>query len=145
MSPIPRPLWERCRENILFADEEFCWRWIGHIGARGYGMVWNFSTRKPMPAHRAVYEHFRGPIPEGLAYDHLCRHRWCVNPEHGEPVTTKENCLRGESLPAQNARKTQCPMGHSSEPKRRRCLLCRRHQLATWRSRHGRHGEHRDL
>jgi hypothetical protein len=35
-----------------------------------------------------------GPIPDGLQLDHLCRVRCCVNPNHLEPVTAKENTLR---------------------------------------------------
>jgi len=32
--------------------------------------------------------------------------RRCVNPDHLEPVTRRENILRGQSLMAHNARKT---------------------------------------
>jgi hypothetical protein len=48
-------------------------------------------------AHRAVYQHLRGSIPEGADLDHLCRVRCCVNPCHLEPVTTAVNCRRGAS------------------------------------------------
>jgi hypothetical protein len=37
-----------------------------------------------------------GPVPEGMELDHLCRVHPCVNPEHLEPVTPRENKLRGE-------------------------------------------------
>ena len=46
-------------------------------------------------AHRFAYEEYVGPIPDGLQIDHLCRNKWCVNPEHLEPVTCRENALRG--------------------------------------------------
>lgn len=46
-------------------------------------------------AHRYVYESIRGPIPEGLVLDHLCRNTSCVNPDHLEPVTYGENFRRG--------------------------------------------------
>lgn len=45
-------------------------------------------------AYRFAYEHFVGPIPEGLELDHLCRNPGCVNPEHLEPVTHGENTRR---------------------------------------------------
>ncbi|MEV8638105.1 HNH endonuclease signature motif containing protein [Streptosporangium sp. NPDC051023] len=61
---------------------------------------------------RWAYEHFVEPIPDGWEPDHLCRVRACVNPGHLQPVTHKENVLRGESPWAVNARKTHCVHGH---------------------------------
>lgn len=87
-----------------------CWPWIGSIDTTGYGGFWNGS--KLARAHRWSYERFVGPIPEGLHIDHLCRNHRCVNPAHLEPVTNRENALRGMSRNAQNARKTHCQKGH---------------------------------
>lgn len=64
------------------------------------------------PAHRISYEHFTGPIPAGLHLDHLCRNRACVNPEHCEPVTCRENVRRGEGIAAKHMAKTHCIQGH---------------------------------
>lgn len=69
-----------------------------------------------------------------LDQHHLCRVRHCVNPAHMEPVTIRQNVLRGEGNAAQNARKTHCVHGHPLEgdnlkvtPKGWRvCLTCRR-------------------
>ena len=84
-----------------------CWLWTGGLGSNlGYG---KFNHKQ---AHRAAYEAFRGPIPPGLTIDHLCRTPSCVNPDHLEPVTHRENILRGRSLFAMNAKKTHCPRGH---------------------------------
>jgi hypothetical protein len=44
--------------------------------------------------------------------DHLCRNTKCVNPEHLEPVTIRENLLRGIGPSAKHAVKTHCPAGH---------------------------------
>ena len=66
-----------------------CWEWNGAIGSLGYG---SYSTKL---AHRLMYEDVRGPIPEALVLDHLCRVRHCVNPDHLEPVTLSENVRRG--------------------------------------------------
>lgn len=70
-----------------------CWFWTGAISRSGYGNFWTGESY--VSAHRWSYEHFVGPIPEGLDLDHLCRVRNCVNPAHLEPVTRQENLRRG--------------------------------------------------
>ena len=83
-------------------------------------------------SHRYAYELVIGPIPKGLTLDHLCRVRGCVNPGHLEPVTQRENTLRGTSPVAANPGKTHCPSGHPYKKphlyinKRggRQCLTC---------------------
>ena len=84
--------------------------------------------------HRLVYEALRGPIPEGLQLDHLCRNRGCCNPDHLEPVSSRENILRGETIPAACAAKTHCLNGHPLSggnlvvllDGRRNCRECRK-------------------
>lgn len=83
-----------------------CWLWKGPLQKHGYGAIGGRL------AHRVAYELLKGPIPEGLQLDHLCRVRPCVNPEHLEPVTPKTNCLRGFGPGGLNAQKTHCPRGH---------------------------------
>jgi len=91
-----------------------CWIWIGERTGRGYGAFGlSRPIRKRTAAHRWVYEEVVGPIPNGKQIDHLCRNRLCVHPGHLEAVTVRENILRGNGLPARNARKTHCPRGHS--------------------------------
>lgn len=94
-----------------------CWNWTGPIGRSGYGIIGipiegGENRTKHISAHRFSYEHFVGPIPQGLQLDHLRRNRACVNPAHLEAVTRKENLLRGESFSGQNSRKTHCLQGH---------------------------------
>jgi len=81
-----------------------------------------------------------GPIPEGLDLDHLCRNRWCVNPEHVEPVTRRENLIRGQTTIAQNVSKTHCPAGHAYDETNtyyyrgmRQCRICRDLHRTRWR------------
>lgn len=91
-------------ESVLGA----CWPWTKYVAPNGYG-----RAGRNQQAHRWVYEKIIGPIPEGLTLDHLCRNRSCVNPWHMEPVTMRENTLRGATIPAVNARKTHCIHGHA--------------------------------
>ena len=91
-------------------SENGCWIWIGKISGRGYG---SFPIGKiNYAAHRIFYEQAKGEVPDGMVLDHLCRNIRCVNPNHLEPVTMKENTLRGIGPTALNAVKTHCPKGH---------------------------------
>lgn len=64
-----------------------CWVWTGARKTGGYGTVRKNDGRRKFSysAHRASYEEFVGPIPDGLELDHLCRNRLCINPSHLEP------------------------------------------------------------
>ncbi len=83
-----------------------CWEWTGQLQNRGYG-VFSFRGR-PWLVHRWTYIHLVGPIPDGKEIDHLCRNRACCNPAHMEPVTRRENCLRG----ARSGPRSRCRRGH---------------------------------
>ena len=82
-----------------------CWLLTAYTSTKGYGS-WRVRG-KNVRAHRWAYERFVGPIPPGLAIDHLCRVRNCVNPDHLEPVTTQENNRR-----ALRPARTHCRHGH---------------------------------
>lgn len=86
-----------------------CWLWTDALTHNGYG---KFRVKeKTVRAHRIAYEIQKGMIPDGLILDHLYRVRRCVNPEHLEIVTHKENKIRGESN-NQYRGKTHCIRGH---------------------------------
>lgn len=90
----------------VFIDENKCWNYIPCGSKQGYARI------KEKLAHRVSYEIFKGKIPKGLSIDHKCRNIKCINPEHLEAVTQRENTLRGISIVAKNAKKTHCLRGH---------------------------------
>lgn len=106
MSPNTR----RILERITVSDETGCWLWTAGINGRGYGNI--TADGRTRSAHRVAYEEWIGPIPAGLDLDHLCRVRHCVNPDHLEPVTRRENLVRGATLVAEQVARTACPQGH---------------------------------
>lgn len=74
-------------------QEDGCWWWTGAIGSHRYGTF--YVPGGKVPAHRASWELYVGPIAEGLVVDHICRVTRCVNPAHLEPVSRHENAMRG--------------------------------------------------
>jgi HNH endonuclease len=90
---------------------ENCWLWLGHISRLGYGSFFSRQFQSSQ-AHRVSYQLFIGEVPKELTLDHLCRVRHCVNPDHLEPVTLRENILRGTGPSAILARRTHCKHGH---------------------------------
>lgn len=115
------------KERIIGAVEftaEGCWIWTKAKQTNGYGSI-GVGHSKSKLVHRASYEAFVGPIPDGMTLDHechteatdceggkTCRHRPCVNPDHLTPVTSAENNRRGLSPAAVNGRRTHCVNGH---------------------------------
>jgi hypothetical protein len=119
--------------------EDGCWVWSGYLLPGGYGTLSVYG--RTVLAHRFAYTELVGDIPPGLVIDHLCRNRACVNPDHLEPVSMRENLMRGEGLAAANVTKKACPSGHAYDVAntytdrtgRRHCRTCHRGREVTRR------------
>jgi hypothetical protein len=130
---IEQRFWSRVEKT------DGCWLWTGGRGSAGYGSLTRNHRRDRIGAHRFAYELLVGPIPKGKQLDHLCRVRHCVNPAHLEPVTIKENVLRGEGITARLSRQTHCKHGHEFTPENtgrqgagRYCRTCHRASWKRW-------------
>lgn len=123
---------DRILGNIR-VDENGCWRWQRYKHVAGYGWMW-VGNGKCDFVHRAAYQIWKGPIPDGLVIDHLCRVRDCCNPDHLEVVTYSENTMRGDTVPVRRKNATHCDRNHRYTPEtthisasgNRRCKICRR-------------------
>lgn len=124
--------WQRVIKPAMGEPTLGCWKYQGHHSDDGYA-TYKYNGRM-WRVHRLTYTLVIGAIPAGRELDHTCRHRWCVNPYHLEPVTCRENLLRGNTIAAANARKTHCKRGHEFTPEntmirqgnKRACRTCKR-------------------
>lgn len=97
-------------------EQTGCWNYTGYL-QDGYGRARlpvhkrGIRGRKVL-VHRYVYEQTIGVVPDGMELDHLCRNRACCNPDHLEPVTSRENTLRGHW----GVLHTHCVNGHEMTP-----------------------------
>lgn len=135
---------EHFNENIMPEPNSGCWLYIGRMNAQGYGLLRVMG--KTVSAHRFSWVSVCGEIPAGLQLDHKCRVRCCVNPDHLELVTPRENWSRGIAPTALNAAKRECKYGHSFTEENtyrmkgggRRCRQCDRRAGREWYASRGR-------
>ena len=82
---IPARFW------AMVGADGMCLVWQGALTHNGYPRFkYNGNT---VMAHRFIYEATYGQIPVGLQIDHRCNNTRCVNIEHLEAVTPRENVL----------------------------------------------------
>ncbi len=117
-----------------------CWNWKGYLDRDGYGHAY---WGKPVIAHRISLKINRIDLIPGLVVDHLCKNRKCVNPSHLRQVTTRENVLCSDGIPAKNLKKISCYKGHLFTEKNtyryrrkggngqweRECRICRKNAV----------------
>jgi HNH endonuclease len=122
-----------------------CMLWQGWKSEKGYGQITvPNSGGKTTSIHRAMFLHFKGPIPEGLVLDHICRIRHCGNPDHLEFKTSGDNTRCGDTWKV-NGLKTHCRNGHEFTPENtmlektrrggefhRSCRTCKRAHRKRW-------------
>lgn len=101
----------RLAERSIPEPNSGCWLWIGANNGLGYGMI-SVGKAKKTYAHRCAYEHAFGEIPSGLVIDHKCRTPSCINPEHLEAVSNRENTVRG-AVSALRTISHVCKRGHA--------------------------------
>lgn len=134
------PMAERLAAGTAVDPVTGCHNWTKTLTTAGYGQVSTGTKVKKRPAHRASYELHKGPIPDGMQIDHLCRNPRCINPDHLEAVTPQENTLRGMAPNAIAVRNGACTKGHPYvegshyvHPKtgHRSCRICNPHRRGT--------------
>lgn len=92
-----RRLLERVRryeETKTTVNEQGCWIWQGATTKQGYGTVGiraEGGRRTNTTAHRLFFVAHVGNIPPGHTVHHRCSDRRCVNPDHLEAITAREN------------------------------------------------------
>jgi hypothetical protein len=130
-SRLPERFWLKVRINPITG----CWPWVAARGTTGgYAQYKHDGSMKY--AHKVAYEVLVGEVPpETPDLDHLCEVRHCVNPDHLEPVTHKENVMRGQGWAPILAARRYCQNGHEFtadniyiDPRRsgtRACRQCR--------------------
>ena len=113
-----------------------CWLWTGTKDRKGYGKFW-LGDRKES-AHRTSWRLSGRDLDPALTLDHICRNASCVNPDHLDMVTMRENLRRGLNSAAIFARRDSCIRGHEytdentawstydNRPPWRRCRACHR-------------------
>lgn len=83
-----------------------CWLWLGHINNSGYGRD-NSAGYPSRYAHRSMFYWANGYLPSSPSVvGHKCEVRKCVNPDHLEDQTQKQNVRQYSD------RITHCPTGH---------------------------------
>ena len=127
--------WQRFWKKVKIDKLTNCWNWEAYKLPEGYGVFHKGRKFGLVLSHRFSYEMKKQIIPNGLDIDHLCRNKSCVNPDHLETVTRKENLKRafiGIRMSMRLRERTHCKQGHVllgknlylTPDNRRQCKIC---------------------
>ncbi len=101
---------ERFHRSYLADPNSGCWLWALSLSPKGYAYM--SVGGKKLRTNRISYALHKGPVPDGLDVDHKCNVRCCVNPDHLQLLTHRENILRSQNFCALKAKQTLCKRGH---------------------------------
>lgn len=77
-------------KKIKYIINNECWECTSHVKNNNNYIVINRNSKQVL-IHRYIYELFKGKIPEGMVIMHKCDNRSCINPEHLNIGTQKDN------------------------------------------------------
>jgi HNH endonuclease len=83
--------------SLLFLQEQTvrdkeCWLWSAGLNDSGYGTITaGYKDVKHNLAHRLMYHIYNDEDPGKLSVHHTCANRACINPEHLQLLTAREN------------------------------------------------------
>lgn len=84
----PKDVKTRILSKVRKSRSNGCWIWQGSRTSNGYGQIYVSGRIKVV--HRVAYQEWVGEIGEDTVH-HKCARRLCVNPEHLQRVTLREN------------------------------------------------------
>lgn len=101
---------QKIMDRVVLDPVTGCLLWTGPTSGskgRGKGYPRMNLDGATVAVHITMWVIENGPIPPRKTIDHTCRNRLCVNQNHLEMVTHKENCRRRD-LARQQAQPFVC-------------------------------------
>lgn len=86
---VPQNVEERFLAKVDKSGANGCWNWTAAGRGNGYGTI--KIDGKARDAHRVAHEMWIGEIPKGMVVMHKCDNRSCVNPEHLQLGSYRDN------------------------------------------------------
>jgi CCR4-NOT transcriptional regulation complex NOT5 subunit len=128
---------ERFWAKVAIAEPEECWLWTACVNSKGYGSF-GVAPKKTASAHKVAWALAKNDGVMSDSKDHImhsCDVKRCVNPQHLELGTPKQNArdavARGLKVVHKPSERDTCNYGHPRTPenthhKYNTCNVCRR-------------------